>query len=201
MQITLAQKSIHRGTSVSDIQRLDLIGCPHDNDLLDLCGFIRLYDERSAEPSLRPPPFYIPKCSRYSGYGERSSISHMSSHAGPASTTESRSCQTIERSPSSRTRHRQNRGRHCGRHPNENSQVSNRSKGSVYPGAYDGKVATNGARRRGERVRGTEQLAADLDNLTTFPDHGADWPAAHIYSPLSALCTNNALHRWKSTHK
>jgi len=53
MQITLAQIFIHTGISVSDIQWSALIGFLHDNELLDLCRVLFLYDERSAEPHLR----------------------------------------------------------------------------------------------------------------------------------------------------
>ena len=45
---------------------------------------------------------------------------------------------------------------------------------------YDGVVATDGARLGGERVGGAEDLAAGLDGVTAFPDHGADGAAAHV---------------------
>lgn len=62
---------------------------------------------------------------------------------------------------------------------------------------YNGKVATDRAWRRGERVGGTEQLTADLDDLATFPHHGADRTAAHVYTRVSAtvLQSNRALAR------
>lgn len=45
---------------------------------------------------------------------------------------------------------------------------------------YDGEVTTDGARLGGERVGGTEDLAASLDGITALPDHGADGAAAHV---------------------
>lgn len=45
---------------------------------------------------------------------------------------------------------------------------------------YDGVVTTDGARLGGERVGGTEDLAAGLDGVTALPDHGADGAAAHV---------------------
>lgn len=44
----------------------------------------------------------------------------------------------------------------------------------------DGVVAADGAGGGGERVGGSEENTAGLDGITTFPDHGADWSAAHI---------------------
>ena len=45
---------------------------------------------------------------------------------------------------------------------------------------YNGEVATDGTRLGGERVGGTEDLAASLDGVTALPDHGADGAAAHV---------------------
>ena len=49
----------------------------------------------------------------------------------------------------------------------------------------DGEVAANGAWRRGERVGGTEESAASLDDVFAFPDHGTHWAAAHVYTQLA----------------
>jgi len=32
----------------------------------------------------------------------------------------------------------------------------------------------------GGRGEGGEHTTASLDSITTFPDHGADWSAAHV---------------------
>ena len=45
---------------------------------------------------------------------------------------------------------------------------------------YDGEVTTDGTRLRGERVGGTEQHAAGLDDLAALPDHGADGAGGHV---------------------
>lgn len=45
---------------------------------------------------------------------------------------------------------------------------------------YNGEVTTDGAGLRGERVGGTEDLAAGLDGVTALPDHGANGAAAHV---------------------
>jgi len=44
----------------------------------------------------------------------------------------------------------------------------------------DGVVTTDGSWGRSERVGGTEESAAGLDGITSFPDHSADWSAGHV---------------------
>ena len=51
----------------------------------------------------------------------------------------------------------------------------------------DGEVTTDGAWCGGERVGGTEESAAGLDDVFALPDHGADGAAAHVYSSISIV--------------
>ena len=46
---------------------------------------------------------------------------------------------------------------------------------------YDREIAADGARLRGERIRGTEEGTAGLDGIFALPYHGTDGSAAHIY--------------------
>lgn len=45
---------------------------------------------------------------------------------------------------------------------------------------YNGIVATDSAGLRGSWVGGSEEDTAGLDGITSLPDHGTDWAAAHV---------------------
>jgi len=48
------------------------------------------------------------------------------------------------------------------------------------PSNVDGIVEADSTWSSGERVCGAEDLTTNLDNLTAFPDHGADWARGHV---------------------
>lgn len=50
---------------------------------------------------------------------------------------------------------------------------------------YNGVVTTDGAWLGSQRVGGTEDDTAGLDDVTALPDHGADWAGTHVYMHVS----------------
>jgi hypothetical protein len=58
---------------------------------------------------------------------------------------------------------------------------------------YNGEVTTDRAGLRGERVSGTKEGAASLDDVLALPDHGTDGAGCHVYSSPYCQRANSVL--------